>query len=58
MLWYFSHNPELLFLSYSLTKQFGLATEEFCRSGKELYSAGEKLYLPEKESGRVPKEFE
>ncbi|WP_417910329.1 hypothetical protein [Candidatus Electronema sp. PJ] len=46
----FSHTPELLFLSCSLTKQFGLAQEEFCRLAKELYSA-------EKESGRVLKEF-
>jgi hypothetical protein len=42
--------PELMLLSCSLTKQFGLAKEECCRLTKELYSAG-------KESGRVIKEF-
>ncbi|WP_417910540.1 hypothetical protein [Candidatus Electronema sp. PJ] len=31
----FSHNPELMLLSYSLVKEFGLAKEEFCRLRKE-----------------------
>ncbi|WP_417910355.1 hypothetical protein [Candidatus Electronema sp. PJ] len=34
----------------SLAKEFGLAKKEFCRLGKELYSA-------RKEFGRVTKEF-
>ncbi len=43
-------NSEKPFLSYSLAKEFGLATEEFCQLAKELYSAG-------KASGRVAKKF-
>jgi hypothetical protein len=46
----FLHTPELILLSDSLAKQFGLATEEFYRLGKELYSA-------EEEFGQVAKEF-
>ncbi|WP_417910229.1 hypothetical protein [Candidatus Electronema sp. PJ] len=38
---YFSHHPELMLLFYSLTKEFGLATEEFYRLAKELYSCSD-----------------
>ncbi|WP_417910683.1 hypothetical protein [Candidatus Electronema sp. PJ] len=43
-------NSSTRFLSCSPAKEFGLATEEFCRLIKEFYSVA-------KESGRVAKEF-
>ncbi|WP_417908804.1 hypothetical protein [Candidatus Electronema sp. PJ] len=43
---YFQDNSEKTFLSCSLAKEFGWATEEFCRLAK-------KLYLPAKEFGRL-----